>query len=112
MTPKPNYVARRPLIATAIVALLVGGGAYAARFTSPSHSEALAAPAVPVAVRTLAEQKMRIWSEFSGRLHPVEAAEIRPEVSGRITEVLFEDGQTVKAGTCYSIGAYVKPIIA
>jgi membrane fusion protein, multidrug efflux system len=49
-------------------------------------------------VRTLAEQKMRIWSEFSGRLHAVDAAEIRPEVSGRITEVLFEDGQTVKAG--------------
>jgi multidrug efflux system membrane fusion protein len=41
---------------------------------------------------------MRIWSEFSGRLHAVDAAEIRPEVSGRITEVLFEDGQTVKAG--------------
>jgi multidrug efflux system membrane fusion protein len=98
MTTKPSYVARRPLIATAIVALFVGGGAYAARFTSPSHSEALAAPAVPVAVRTLAEQKMRIWSEFSGRLHAVDAAEIRPEVSGRITEVLFEDGQTVKAG--------------
>ena len=55
MTTKPNYVARRPLIAT--VALLVGGGAYAAHFTSPSHSEALAAPAPPavqVMVRTLA----------------------------------------------------------
>jgi multidrug efflux system membrane fusion protein len=98
MTTKPNSVARHPLIATAIVALLVGAGVYAARFTTPSHSEALAAPAVPVVVRTLTEQKMRIWSEFSGRLHAVDAAEIRPEVSGRITEVLFEDGQTVKAG--------------
>jgi multidrug efflux system membrane fusion protein len=99
---KPNYVARRPLIATAFVALLVGVGVYAARFTSASHSEALAvpaAPAVPVVVRTLAEQKMRIWSEFSGRLHAVDAAEIRPEVSGRITEVLFEDGQTVTPTT-------------
>jgi multidrug efflux system membrane fusion protein len=98
MTTKPNSVARHPLIATDIVALLVGAGVYAARFTTPSHSEALAAPAVPVVVRTLTEQKMRIWSEFSGRLHAVDAAEIRPEVSGRITEVLFEDGQTVKAG--------------
>jgi multidrug efflux system membrane fusion protein len=89
------------LIATAIVALLVGGGVYAARLTPASHSEGLAAPAapaVPVVVRTLAEHKMRIWSEFSGRLHAVDAAEIRPEVSGRITEVLFEDGQNVKAG--------------
>jgi multidrug efflux system membrane fusion protein len=98
---KPNTIARRPLIASAIVALLVGGGVYATRFVNPSHSEALAAPApqaVPVAVRTLAAQKVRIWSEFSGRLQAVDAAEIRPEVSGRITEVLFEDGQAVKAG--------------
>ncbi len=49
-------------------------------------------------VRTLAEKKVRIWSEFSGRLQAVDAAEIRPEVSGRITQVLFEDGQAVKAG--------------
>jgi membrane fusion protein, multidrug efflux system len=98
---KRNYVARRPLMASAIVTLLVAGGVYAAHFTGTSHSAALAAPppqAVPVAVRTLAEQKIRIWSEFSGRLHAVDSAEIRPEVSGRITEVLFEDGQTVKAG--------------
>jgi multidrug efflux system membrane fusion protein len=53
---------------------------------------------VPVTVRTLAGQKVRIWSEFSGRLEAVDAAEIRPEVGGRITEVLFEDGQIVKAG--------------
>ncbi len=41
---------------------------------------------------------MRIWSEFSGRLQAVDTAEIRPEVSGRITEVRFEDGELVKAG--------------
>jgi multidrug efflux system membrane fusion protein len=101
MTTNRNYVARRPLLASAVAALLVAGGVLAVRGTSPSHSEALASPAppaVPVQVRTLAAQKVRIWSEFSGRLQAVDAAEIRPEVSGRITEVLFEDGQIVKAG--------------
>jgi multidrug efflux system membrane fusion protein len=96
-----NYLARRPLIAGAIAALLVAAGVYAVRGSNASHSEALASaatPAVPVMVRTLAEQKVRIWSEFSGRLQAVDVAEIRPEVGGRITEVLFEDGQTVKAG--------------
>jgi multidrug efflux system membrane fusion protein len=96
-----NYLARRPLIAGAIAALLVAAGVYAVRGSNASHSEALASaatPAVPVTVRTLAEQKVRIWSEFSGRLQAVDVAEIRPEVGGRITEVLFEDGQTVKAG--------------
>ncbi len=31
-------------------------------------------------------------------MHAVDSAEVRPEVGGRITEVLFEDGQSVKAG--------------
>jgi multidrug efflux system membrane fusion protein len=55
-------------------------------------------PAVPVKVRTVSEEKVRVWSEFSGRLHAVDFAEIRPEVSGRITEVRIEDGQSVKEG--------------
>lgn len=56
------------------------------------------APAVPVTVRTVSSETVRVWSEFSGRLQAVDAAQIRPEVSGRITEVRFRDGQMVKAG--------------
>jgi len=83
------------------VALLATGGTYAVRIGKAARGEALASaaiPAAPVTVHTLVEQKVRIWSDFSGRLEAVDAAEIRPEVGGRITEVLFEDGQTVKAG--------------
>jgi len=101
MNMNPKYVARRLLIASAVAALLAVVGGYAVRGSNVGHSKALAStttPAVPVTVRTLVEQKVRIWSEFSGRLQAVDAAEIRPEVGGRITEVLFEDGQTVKAG--------------
>jgi multidrug efflux system membrane fusion protein len=82
--------------------MLLAGGAYALRGNNLGHSEAAASPAAAAAtlvtVRTLAAQKVRLWSEFSGRLQAVDAAEIRPEVGGRITEVRFEDGQTVKAG--------------
>jgi multidrug efflux system membrane fusion protein len=83
------------------VALLATGGTYAVWISKAARGEALASaaiPAAPVTVHTLVEQKVRIWSDFSGRLEAVDAAEIRPEVGGRITEVLFEDGQTVKAG--------------
>jgi membrane fusion protein, multidrug efflux system len=59
---------------------------------------AAAKPPTPVVVQTLAEQKVRIWTEFSGRMHAVDSAEIRPEVTGRIMEVRFQDGQSVKAG--------------
>lgn len=66
----------------------------------PNPDETQAGPAAPVSVvvKTLAEEKIRPWTEFSGRLHAVDSAEIRPEVSGRITEVRFEDGQRVKEG--------------
>lgn len=55
-------------------------------------------PAVPVVVRTVSPDDVMIWSEFSGRLNAVDFAEIRPQVSGRITQVRFTDGQSVKAG--------------
>ena len=46
----------------------------------------------------MTERKLRLWSDFSGRLRAVNSAEIRPEVSGRITDVRFQDGQSVAAG--------------
>lgn len=54
--------------------------------------------AMPVKVKTLSTQSVRVWTDFSGRLHPVNAAEIRPEVSGRIVKVNFEDGKAVRKG--------------
>ena len=55
-------------------------------------------PAIPVSTMVMSETPVRVWTSFSGRLSPVDAAEIRPQVSGRITKVLFQDGQQVKAG--------------
>jgi multidrug efflux system membrane fusion protein len=100
MPTKSRYTARLSLMAGASAVVLAAVGAYAVYGGNASDGKAASAatPAVPVTVRTLAEQKVRIWSEFSGRLQAVDAAEIRPEVGGRITEVLFEDGQIVKAG--------------
>lgn len=93
-----SYFHNRLLLTSAITAIVIGAGVYSAQSTGASPSQAPVPGAVPVAVRTLAEQKIRAWSEFSGRLHAVDAAEIRPEVSGRIVAVKFEDGQNVKAG--------------
>jgi RND family efflux transporter, MFP subunit len=54
--------------------------------------------AVAVGTHVVHPEKIQLWSEFSGRLNAVDAAEIRPEVGGRITDVRFKDGQYVKAG--------------
>jgi multidrug efflux system membrane fusion protein len=98
MDTRLEHVARRPLLMTAFAALVVAGGIYSARSTHSSQASPPPRPSVPVTVQTLAEQKILVWSEFSGRLHAVDSAEVRPEVGGRITEVLFEDGQSIKAG--------------
>jgi multidrug efflux system membrane fusion protein len=91
----------RGLLFTTITALAVSGGylewhpnAGAAAKTAATMQQVV----VPVTVQTLNPQKLRVWSEFSGRLNAVDYAEIRPEVSGRIIEVRFKDGQTVHAG--------------
>jgi multidrug efflux system membrane fusion protein len=87
---------RSALIGAALV--LLSGGWFAAHHMADATPVAAATPAVPVTVQTVHPQKVRIWSEFSGKLDAVDYAEIRPEVSGRITEIRFKDGQNVKAG--------------
>jgi multidrug efflux system membrane fusion protein len=54
------------------------------------------APAVEVA--EVIERKVRPWHEFTGRLVAVEEAEVRPQVSGIIERVHFQDGALVKKG--------------
>lgn len=84
------------LMGVAVVAI-VGTGIYYAG-GSDAQNDPSANMAIPVGVQTMAEQKVRVWTDFSGRLQAVDSAEIRPEVDGRITEVKFDDGQMVKAG--------------
>jgi multidrug efflux system membrane fusion protein len=53
---------------------------------------------LPVNVVTAIEKEVREWDEFTGRLDPVESVEIRPRVSGYITEIHFEAGAIIKKG--------------
>src|SRR6266550_8251040 len=53
---------------------------------------------LPVNVVTVVEKEVNEWDEFTGRLEPVESVEIRPRVSGYITEIHFEAGAIVKKG--------------
>jgi membrane fusion protein, multidrug efflux system len=90
------------LIKIIVVILVLGliGKAVASRLaeglgSAPAPS---APPPASVTVKTLTPEKTRVWTQFSGRMQAVDYADIRPEVSGRITEVRFHDGQVVKAG--------------
>ena len=81
----------------------VGGGAhyYISKGQAADVEAATAQaapPAMPVETITIRPEPVRLWSSFSGRLEAVEEVELRPQVSGIIVDVRFEDGQRVKAG--------------
>jgi membrane fusion protein, multidrug efflux system len=94
---------RKRVVLFAGAAVIAIGSALAFQhytYVSAQPAEAPAVvPVIPVVVKTVSSDDVMIWSEFSGRLSAVDFAEIRPQVSGRITQVRFSDGQSVKAGT-------------
>jgi RND family efflux transporter MFP subunit len=53
---------------------------------------------LPVNVVTAIEKEVNEWDEFTGRLEAVESVDIRPRVSGYITEIHFEAGAIIKKG--------------
>jgi RND family efflux transporter MFP subunit len=57
-----------------------------------------AAPPPSVTVAPVEQKDIVEWSEFTGRVEPVESVEVRPRVSGYIQKVRFQSGQLVKKG--------------
>src|SRR5256884_9537086 len=68
--------------------LLVGAGC--------KKNSAPQQPPLPVNVVTAVEKEVNEWDEFTGRLEAVESVEIRPRVSGYITEIRFQAGAIIK----------------
>lgn len=97
MTKQINIAA---LLCTAIVVIALGMTSYIQNVTAAeAHtSEKVEPVGMPVDIAIVKEQEIRLWSEFSGRLTAVDYVEIRPQASGIITEVKFEDGQLVNKG--------------
>lgn len=53
---------------------------------------------IPVNVTIVEKQATQIWKNFSARLEAVDFVELRPQVSGTIMKVNYEDGQYVERG--------------
>src|ERR1700691_5716873 len=77
--------------AIAVGAIVPAEYEHAAQASVPPAAEA----AVPVTVNLLAPQTVNPYAEFSGRINAVDYAEIRPQVTGRIVDIRFHDGQRV-----------------
>ena len=55
-------------------------------------------PPTPVTIGTVETRELVEWEEFTGRVEATETVELRPRVSGYVTDVHFEAGTLVKAG--------------
>jgi multidrug efflux system membrane fusion protein len=97
--PSRSLPRRRLVIAAAIAGFaLAGGGAaiYSAHADSPAPAAAPQAAQVDTA--QVVNKAIIDWQDFSGRLEAVDRVEIRPQVSGILTQVHFRDGSLVRKG--------------
>ena len=78
---------------------LLGLGAITIGITACGpRSVATKQPLPTVTVAQVEQREIVERDEFTGRIEPVEAVEIRPRVSGYIQQVRFQSGQLVKKG--------------
>ena len=83
-----SEIPRTAMKAVLLLALLAGTGCRKAAAPQPAP--------LPVNVVTAVEKQVNEWDEFTGRLEAVESVEIRPRVSGYITEIRFQAGAIIK----------------
>lgn len=96
-TSSAASTARRLLGAASLIA--VTGAALLAAGCSPAATAAQAPPAAPeVTVAEPLVHSVDVYGDVVGRFAAVQAVAITPQVTGRLAEVLFQDGQTVRAG--------------
>lgn len=62
----------------------------------PPAAPPMAMPPAPVTLAAVEEKPIVEWEEFTGRVEAQETVELRPRVSGYITEVAFQAGALVK----------------
>src|SRR5216110_1828719 len=78
--------------------LFIGVGLLSILLTTAGCKKKSAPPQTPLPVNvvTAVEKEVNEWDEFTGRLEAVESVEIRPRVSGYITEIRFQAGAIIK----------------
>lgn len=92
----PDFGEARPTqrlkswIAIALVAALAASGAASAQTTTPAPPSVTVSPPL--------QKEITEWDQFTGQFQAVDFVEIRARVAGYLTEIHFQDGQTVKKG--------------
>jgi len=85
--------------AAALVAALAAGHLVPRTSARAAVESAPAAPVLAaVDVAKVVDRRITDWHEYSGRLEAVDRVEVRPLVSGTLTQVHFKDGSLVRKG--------------
>jgi RND family efflux transporter MFP subunit len=87
---------RRSLAVAAIAVAVVAGLVWKALSGNPAD----ATPVPPAMVQTAQPLSRDVteWNDYVGRFAPSRTVEVRPRVSGAITQILFRDGDVVRQG--------------
>jgi multidrug efflux system membrane fusion protein len=85
------------------MSLLLGGLVWVLYFkdaqtANNQPSAAATPPSPPVNVQKIKNVPIQLWKNYSARTQAVEIVEVRPQVTGIITNVLFKDGDVVSEG--------------
>jgi RND family efflux transporter MFP subunit len=96
-----QYPHRRPRhrrnIAIGVIAIaLVAGLGW--KFLSGNTAEAAPPPPAVVQIAAPITREVTEWNDYVGRFAPSRTVEIRPRVSGAVTQILFRDGDFVRQG--------------
>ncbi|MFD1704009.1 efflux RND transporter periplasmic adaptor subunit [Methylopila henanensis] len=83
---------------TCVVAIATAAGFYGWARVTPSTAQTAAPPPPAVTVASPLVRQVTDYDEFTGRFEPTATVEVRPRVSGYLTEINFRDGQVVEAG--------------
>jgi multidrug efflux system membrane fusion protein len=89
----------RSIILTIIVLAVVLGGLFWWRGLRSAPTQGWAQEALPVAAMVVRAQDVPASLEAVGTLRAVQQVRLSPEVAGRVSEIHFEAGQQVEAGT-------------
>jgi membrane fusion protein (multidrug efflux system) len=103
---RPAIVGAVAVVGIAVIFLLMRGrGSQAAQEAGGGGAEGAAAggppamPPMPVDVDTARRLSVVDAVRATGRIEAVQAIELRPDEQGRVTAILFREGQSVAAGT-------------
>lgn len=92
-SPRPRKRRLLPFIVI-VAALFIGWRIF---FGAPAQQGMPDRP-MKASVAEAVTKNITLWTEFSGRLEPVNIAEVRARVSGNIEQIYFKDGAMVSNG--------------